>query len=292
MSPAWTQKEAVVWLKNVKWWCMTNLRSTRLILAASVIALSIASAILVRFVDVGRRADSGDSSGASERGESVIAKHQPDTSASINQPAKVPAPIQAPDEPKLEGLAQTPPWPWLQAERMPGANESRQPTAVEEEVLPWDLVEPVPLSPDGPKAAVDADGGSPSSIAPGTKLTSTTPVPSPSTAAIERWIRASVSEIKGEDRSRAIYHFDFWLEAPEDVRQQLASVAYEFSTPAVMPQSQISLDSKSGFRVSAGGLTCPDEVAVTLKFNNDQSQRITVDGCQLVNPIKKPQTQH
>lgn len=270
---------------------MANLRSSRLILAANLIALSVAGAILVRFVDAGRRADSGDGSGASERGESVIAKHQPENSASINRPAKVPAPIQAPDEPKLEGLAQTPPWPWLQAERKPGASEPRQPNAAEE-VLPWDLVEPVPLSPDGPKAAVEADGGSPSSIAPGTNPTSATPVPNPSTAEVKRWIRASVSQIKGEDRSRAIYHFNFWLEAPDEVKQQLASVAYEFSTPAVMPQAQVSLDSKSGFRVSAGGLTCPDEVAVTLKFKDDQSQRITVDGCQLLNPIKKPQTQH
>ena len=49
-----------------------------------------------------------------------------------------------------------------------------------------------------------------------------------------------------------------------------------------MPQSQMSSEEKTGFRVSAGGLTCADKVTVTLKFNDGQSQQVAVDGCRLV----------
>jgi hypothetical protein len=270
-------------------------RTSRLILAASLVALSAAGVLVVHLLDVSRRADGGDSTGAVERGESVVAKLPPDRGSSINQPAevpvhepaKVPPPVQTPEQPKLEGLTEIP--PSLQAERKPGGSEPLQHKSAEEEVLPWDLVEPVPLSTSGTEAPANADAASSSSIDPETNLNATTPVPSPPT--VERWVRASATELKGSDRSRAIYHFDFWLDAPEEVRQQLASVAYEFNTPAVMPQSQISRESSSGFRVSAGGLTCADEVTVTLTFKNDQSERVTVDGCQLLNPIKKPQTQ-
>jgi hypothetical protein len=49
-----------------------------------------------------------------------------------------------------------------------------------------------------------------------------------------------------------------------------------------MPQALVSSEKKTGFRVSAGGLTCADKVTVTLKFNDGQSQQVAVDGCRLV----------
>jgi hypothetical protein len=49
-----------------------------------------------------------------------------------------------------------------------------------------------------------------------------------------------------------------------------------------MPQSQMSSEKETGFRVSAGGLVCADKVTVTLKFRDGRSQRVEVDGCKLV----------
>jgi hypothetical protein len=181
-----------------------------------------------------------------------------------------------------------PPLSSLPTEPKPSGREP--PRQAQEEVLPWDLVEPVPLSIGGVEATAKADAALRGSPEPESDPEPAPPKGTPP-ATVERWIRASAAEIKGSDRARAIHHFDFWLEPPEDVRRQLASVEYEFSTPAVMPQSQVSRDSTSGFRISAGGLTCPDEIAVTLKFKNDHSDRVTVDGCALLRQAEKTQAQ-
>jgi hypothetical protein len=76
--------------------------------------------------------------------------------------------------------------------------------------------------------------------------------------------------------------FEFWLDTPDEVKRRLVAVAYEFNTPAVMPQSQVSSEGKTGLRIFAGGLTCADKVTVTLKLNDGQSQQVAVDGCRLV----------
>jgi NifU-like protein involved in Fe-S cluster formation len=44
---------------------------------------------------------------------------------------------------------------------------------------------------------------------------------------------------------------------------------------------QASSDQTSGFRISAGGLACADEITLTLRFDNGQSEKVTVDGCKL-----------
>ena len=59
----------------------------------------------------------------------------------------------------------------------------------------------------------------------------------PLASAVEGWVKAKATEIKGEERGRALYHFEFWLDAPEEVKRRLIAVAYEFNTPAVMPQA-------------------------------------------------------
>ncbi|HSD93131.1 MAG TPA: hypothetical protein VLB11_08920, partial [Methyloceanibacter sp.] len=63
---------------------------------------------------------------------------------------------------------------------------------------------------------------------------------------------------------------------------RLVAVAYQFNTPAVRPQSQVSNEKASGFKVNAGGLVCADKVTVTLKFNDGRSQQVAVDGCKLL----------
>jgi hypothetical protein len=44
----------------------------------------------------------------------------------------------------------------------------------------------------------------------------------------------------------------------------------------------MSRERGTGFRVSAGGLTCADKVTVTLKFKDGSSQQVAVDGCRLL----------
>ena len=104
----------------------------------------------------------------------------------------------------------------------------------------------------------------------------------PASGEVESWVKAKATEIKGEDRGRPLYHFELWLDAPAEVKQRLVAVAYDFNTPAVMPQMQVSSEQKTGFRVSVGGLACADKITVTLKFNDGQSQQVAVDGCRLL----------
>jgi len=66
------------------------------------------------------------------------------------------------------------------------------------------------------------------------------------------------------------------------VKRRLVAVAYDFNTPAVMPQSQVSSEQQTDFHVSAGALACADKVTVTLKFNDGRSQQVAADGCKLL----------
>jgi hypothetical protein len=143
------------------------------------------------------------------------------------------------------------------------------------EVLPWDAVEPVPFSPIAPK---------PAALAKVAKRTAALgpPVDLPQGGQVETWMRAKATEFKGADRARPLYHFEVWLEPPAAVKRRLVGVAYAFNTPAIRPQSQASSDQASGFRISAGGLACADEITVTLTFDDGQSQTVAVDGCKLL----------
>ena len=107
-------------------------------------------------------------------------------------------------------------------------------------------------------------------------------MPLPASGEVEAWIKGKATEIKGDERARPLYHFEYWLEPPADMKGRLTAVAYEFNTPAVLPQSQVSSEQDTGFRILAGGLTCADKVTVTLKFKDGRSQQIAVDGCRLV----------
>ncbi len=95
-------------------------------------------------------------------------------------------------------------------------------------------------------------------------------------------MKAKATPIKGEDRGRPLYDFEFWLEPPAEIKQRLLAVAYDFSTPAVMPQSQVSSEQNTGFRIRVGGLACADKITLTLKFKDGQSQQVAIDGCKLL----------
>jgi len=194
-------------------------------------------------------------------------------------PAATPAPPRK-QEPNLAGLSEIP--HELIWNRKPDEKEKKgEPKSFASfskasEHLPWDAVEPVPFSPLGPThqaAKTQAPGG--------TRTAALQPLTLPNDGQIESWLKAKVTEIKGTERARPLLHFELWLEPPAEVKRRLVGVSYEFSSPAVMPQMQASSDQTSGFRISAGGLACADEITLTLRFDNGQSEKVTVDGCKL-----------
>jgi hypothetical protein len=149
------------------------------------------------------------------------------------------------------------------------------------EELPWDAAEPVPY----PAGGLEPASGDRTASLPASPAADSRPVPPldlPASAEVESWVKAAATEIKGEDRARPLYHFEFWLEPPDQLRRRVVAVVYEFNTPAVMPQTQVSSEQKSGFRVSAGGLACADKVTITLKFDDGRTEQVAVDGCKLL----------
>jgi hypothetical protein len=214
-------------------------------------------------------------------GESVIAK-TPDTPlAPKKEPAETTGATPPQDgEPNLEGLAEIPLKPWVRDDAEP--EEERRNVSVPAgggqagEKLPWDAVEPVPFDATAP-ASPQTKGTEPQAPSPQPALAAL-----PALTAVAAWVKAKATEVKGVERARPLYHFEFWLEPPASVKGSLAAVTYEFNTPAVMPQMQSSREQGTGFRISAGGLVCADKVTVTVKFRDGRAQSVVVDGCKLV----------
>ena len=228
-------------------------------------------------------------------GETVIAKFvkakrdagyhfaEPTPVSRLLSMALAPVPTIAPPraaEPNLEGLSEIP--KELIWNRPSDKEEKAEPKTFAafskaREELPWDAVEPVPFSPLAPASPAKASAGQAAvAAAPRAALDL------PGGGEVGNWVKAKVTEIKGADRSRPLYHFELWLEPPADLKQRLVGVAYEFNTPAIRPQSQASSDQTSGFRISAGGLACADEITLTLRFDDGRSQTVAVDGCKLL----------
>lgn len=241
-------------------------------------ALGIPGIFLVRFADESGGTRTAQTSERPEAGESVIAKRPEGTAAPKPAPEQVTGSVSTGSgEKRLEGLSEIPLKPWDRDEEEPaeegpkaeaGASQAR-------EELPWDAVEPVPFDSATP-APPQGRPAAPQTPPPGPLAAL------PAGSEVAAWVKAKATKVKGQDRARPFYHFEFWLEPPQEVAQRLTSVAYEFNTPAVMPQSQVSREQNTGFRVSAGGLVCADKVTVTLRFKDGRSQRVEVDGCKLL----------
>lgn len=246
-------------------------------LAVGAGAIGIPGLVLVRFAEGSDKPQVTPTADAPEGGESVIAKFHPPAAAS-EQPAESTAPH--PGEPRLDGLADIPLREWIAAKPAAPEHETLAQASKSGEVLPWDAAEPVPFDPGRAKLAHAHT--LPNRAIPDTQLASLALAELPTDGAVEGWVKAKATEVKGEYRARPLYHIEFWLDAPDDVKRRLVAVAYNFNTPAVMPQSQISSEKTSGFRVSAGGLVYADKVTVTLKFNDGRSQQVAVDGCKLL----------
>ena len=223
---------------------------------------------------------------ATEGGESDIAKLSaaPDIPNQTAEAAKPPSPAPQPDgPPRLDGLADIPLAPLdSDEEAKPDQAKHFAANATGRETLPWDAVEPVPYPAAGSESASDdATAALPASAGAPSRRPAA-PLELPASHAVEAWVKAKATEIKGEDRARPLYHFEFWLEPPDELRRRLVAVVYDFNTPAVMPQVQMSSEQNTGFRVSAGGLTCADKVTITLKFDDGRTEQVAVDGCKLL----------
>ena len=99
-------------------------------------------------------------------------------------------------------------------------------------------------------------------------------------AEVSSWLKSKAEQIKGEDRTRPLVHFEFWLEPPPDIKHHIVAVTYNFSSAAILPQSQTNRDAASGFRIAVGGLACADTIRVTLQFDDGRTQPVDVDGCR------------
>jgi len=218
-------------------------------------------------------------------GAAIVAAEPPSISRLMAMATSTPNALLAPprkeeeQKPNLSGLSEIP--HDLIWNRQPDKDEKAEPKAFAafskaRENLPWDAVEPVPFAPlaDAPEATGSVPQG-------GKKTAAVQPVDLPNDGQVESWVKAKATEIKGLEHERPLYHFELWLEPPADVKRRLVGVAYAFSTPAIMPQQQASSDQASGFRISAGGLACADEIALTLRFDDGQTQKVDLDGCKL-----------
>ena len=144
------------------------------------------------------------------------------------------------------------------------------------ETLPWDMVEPVPVAPPPPVDATRA----PTAKHPTSTAALPPPMKLPTEAMVSAWLKLKTTEIKGEDRARPLIHVELWLEPAPPFKGHLLSVTYNFSSPAIEPQSQTSRDANSGFRIAVGGLGCIDTITLTLTFDDARTQSVNVDGCR------------
>lgn len=185
----------------------------------------------------------------------------------------------ADEEPNLDGLNEIPPeliWNRPEKKEKEATPKAFAAFSNARDELAWGAVEPVPFAPlasDTP--STQADGAKP-------VVAALPPLNLPDSSALGTWLKSKVTEIKGADRSRPLYHFELWLEPPAALKQRLVGVAYEFSTPAIRPRSQASSDKTSGFRISAAGLACADEITLTLRFDDGSVEKAVVDGCKLL----------
>jgi hypothetical protein len=252
------------------------------VLALHAGAVSLPGFFLVRF------SDEDESPKSTPGGETTVAKldelaREARPMKTLGTPPEKPA---SGGEPNLAGLAEIPLGPLLKPAAKPDAQSEVSPRPLSPdakggEKLPWAAVEPVPPPSETSSTAIDTSLPEKPEPEP-LQAPKITPVQLPAAGAVEGWVKAKATEIKGEDREHPLYDFELWLDAPAEVKQRLVAVAYDFNTPAVMPQTQVSSEQKTGFHIRVGGLTCADKITVTLKFNDGQYQKVDVDGCRLL----------
>ena len=106
----------------------------------------------------------------------------------------------------------------------------------------------------------------------------------PSASDLQGWVRGEAREFVGgvDKEGNILYRFDVWLDAPDDKKQRIASIDYAFDAPSATPAAQSSSDRASGFRVKFGGLSCAQQVAMTVNFDNGEKREALINGCQVL----------
>lgn len=183
------------------------------------------------------------------------------------------------EEPNLAGLADIPEKLIAERPKRNGDRDRRKPSfaaySETRENLPWNAVEPVVFTPMGPGQQQKAGSPAPQVVVSAS--------PQPAVADIGNWMKGKATKIMGASRTKPLYHFIVWVEAPKAMQAHVAGVSYDFSSPAVMPQSQASSDRDSGFKINAAGLACADQITVTLRFKDGRVEKTSIDGCELFN---------
>jgi len=274
------------WARTISLALGAGLVAFEAVLVLSAGAVGVPGVFLIRLATGSGDAKVARGVDTPDGGESVIAKLDTAEETSNQTPAAAArgpiGPVAPAAKPRLDGLADIPLTPWDRDESKPDRSKAFAANSGAGEVLPWDAVEPMPYpTQDAHAAPADITAALPDT-APAPQAAQAALMPLPASGEVEAWIKGKATEIKGDERARPLYHFEYWLEPPADMKGRLTAVAYEFNTPAVMPQSQMSSERDTGFRILAGGLTCADKVTVTLKFKDGRSQQVTVDGCRLV----------
>ncbi|MEM8574807.1 MAG: hypothetical protein AAGF48_09245 [Pseudomonadota bacterium] len=187
-----------------------------------------------------------------------------------------------PAEPDLAGLAEIPEELNVTSSRDDKDKKGRavrKPSfaarAETQENLPWKAVEPVMFKPMGP-GEQHVSGEAPAAVA-------ALPSPKVSSTDISKWTKGKATKIMGAQRTKPLYHFVVWVEPPQAMQAHVAGVSYDFSSPAIQPQSQASMDRESGFKINAAGLVCAEEILVTLRFDDGRVEKTSIDGCALFN---------
>lgn len=211
---------------------------------------------------------------ASQQEQAGVAPQQ--TSAQPQQ-AEEPEPA---EEPNLAGLAEIPPELLARPPKRKGDAAPRKASfaafSETRENLPWKAVEPVVFTPMGPGQQQKAGAAA--------AQTTATPAANKITSAdIGKWMKGKATKIMGAERTKPLYHFVVWVEPPTAMQAHVSGVSYDFSSPAVQPQSQASADRESGFKINAAGLVCADEITVTLRFDDGRVETTHIDGCELFN---------
>ena len=181
-------------------------------------ALGIPGLFLVRFADEsGAPNHAGHRQGPRRRRERhrqiLRSDGGAETGAGARRPDLLPT---AAGEPRLEGLAEIPLKPWDRAtRRTPSGSGPRSRPARSQagEELPWDAVEPVPFDAAAPRPVCRT-------TRPLRSAAAQAPLARPSGRQRGRGLGEGQSDRsqRRQDRARPLYHFEFWLEPPQDVK--------------------------------------------------------------------------
>jgi len=95
-------------------------------------------------------------------------------------------------------------------------------------------------------------------------------------------LRGSVNPLASIDGDKRLYSFALWLEIPQEVRQEIQFVEYEFNHPAYRHERRRSSNLSDGFRIVYIGSECVRSVTVRLHTHGNEISSLDFDLCRAV----------